>query len=192
MDSDFMERIASSAKNQSSFLWHVNWPEYEDKAFLEQSVLRYEMMLALMKRHPQQFIVPTYDIDNIWHTHLAFPSKYIEDCRKLAGREINHDDDVGHDRAVGGFLSKSVAKTELLWNAFFATPWRKKGGMYRGEPPTWYWSDRLRASALPQPAVMERTAPTLRLADLHTIEIVGRAFGTAGSTEVHALRRRMR
>ena len=190
LDFDFAERIVSSAKNQSSFLWHVNWPEYEDDSFLEDSVQRYGMMLALMNQHPGQFIVPTYDIDIIWHTHLAFPCRYIEDCRRLAGRDVNHDDQVGEDRSPGGFLTTSTAKTELLWNSTFSSPWRKEGGMYRGEPPSWYWSDRHRASALPRvpqqapkPDLPAESTLGLFLAR-HVIGVVGRAFGTDGITEV--------
>ena len=190
MDSDFVDRIVLSAKNQSSFLWHVNWPEYEDGSFLEDSVHRYEMMLALMKKHPGTFIVPTYDIDNIWHTHLAFPCRYMEDCRRLAERVVNHDDKVGEDRSPSGFLTTSTAKTELLWNSTFNSTWRKKGGMYRGEPPSWYWSDRQRASALPRefpPRKQDHPIQDFTLGRFftrHVVEVVGRAFGTDGMTEV--------
>jgi hypothetical protein len=190
IDADFLERIASSAKNQSSFLWHVNWPEYEDNAFLEESVQRYESMLVLMKKHPKQFIVPTYDIDNIWHTHLAFPYRYIADCSRIAGREINHYEVGGHDRSSGGFLSKSTAKTEQLWNEAFNSPWRKKGALFRGTPPSWYWSDRRRAAARPMLSVPPlqdlQSKPALGHLTQYAIEIVGRAFGTATNTEVSA------
>jgi hypothetical protein len=176
VDCDFLERIISSAKNQSSFLWHINWPEYEDSAFLEESVDRYEKMLHLMKKHPNQFIVPTYDIENIWRTHLAFPSRYIEDCRRLVGREINHNDD------CGSFLSISCTQTELLWNDTFVSPWKKNGAMFRGDPPSWYWGDRLRAATRPgplSPPTSDRTAePAIGLIAHYAVQVVGRAFGT--------------
>jgi hypothetical protein len=187
IDTDFLQRIESSAENQSSFLWQVNWPEYEHCAFLEESVRRYEMMLELMKKHPRQFIVPTYDIDNIWHTHLAFPSRYKADCKRIAGREINHDDSV-NDRSSGSFLNKSSAETERLWNETFSTPWRKKGAMFRGKPPSWYWSDRRQAAA--RPVLVEPSLPNLQTEHnlgyfaQCAIAVIGRAFGTAGNTEV--------
>jgi hypothetical protein len=186
VDGDLAERIASSAMNRSSFFWHVNWPEYYDAAFLEESVNRYVMMLRLMNDHPKQFIVPTYDIDNIWHTHLAFPCRYIEDCRRLARREINHHDDAGLDRSSGGFLSTSTLETEQLWNATYDSTWRKAGGMHRGEPPCWFWSDRQRAAA-PFNTELPSPAPSLNSLTRYAVHVIGRAFGTAVSTEVCAL-----
>ena len=177
IDTDFMERIISSAKNKSSFLWHVNWPEYEDGIFLEESVERYEMMLLLMTKNPTQFIVPTYDIDNIWHTHLAFPSRYIEDCRKVVGH------DVGTDRSSGSLLSQCSATTESLWNETFSCPWRNEGAMSRGEPPSWYWSDRRRAAARPGPALPSSASRFTRSA----VEVVGLAFGNEGGIEVRSM-----
>ncbi len=38
------------------------WNEYEDREFLEAAVRRYTLMLMLMKKYPDEFIVPTYDV----------------------------------------------------------------------------------------------------------------------------------
>ena len=45
-------------------------------------------------------------VDNMWHTHLAFPCQYLADCRGIAGRTIHDDDDVGHDRSPSSFLAE--------------------------------------------------------------------------------------
>jgi hypothetical protein len=177
-----MERIESSAKNQSSFLWHVRWREYGDQKFLEDAAARYEMMLKLMREHPTTFIVPTYDIDVIWHTHLAFPCRYLTDCHRIAGRAINHDDGVGHDRSPAGFLITSAARTEKLWAAAFSSAWRKEGAMHRGEPPPWFWSDRARAAAAP-PAAPPPVSQAAGLFRNYVVQVVGRAFGALDSDE---------
>ncbi len=184
VEEEFLERISASARSQSKFLWHVRWPEYDNTEFLEESVTRYEMMLRLMKENPTQFIVPTYDIDNIWHTHLAFPCRYVEDCCRLVGRPVHHDDDVGHDRSSTSFLKASSINTERLWQSSFGTAWRKEGGMYRGEPPVWYWADRLRATAPVRSTAQAADQPALNFTS--AITILGRAFGTAGDSEVRA------
>ena len=62
IDAELVQRISTSAKNQSSFLWHVRWEEYDRQSFLDDSVTRYQMMLRLMKENRNQFIVPTYDM----------------------------------------------------------------------------------------------------------------------------------
>ena len=139
-------RGSRPAARQSKLLWQLRWPEYDDTKFLDDSLCRYQMMLNLMRLHPDQFIVPTYDIDNIWHTHLAYPARYFADCLRVVGHDVGHDDSE-NDRSEGSKLRVSAKKTELLWNAEFPSRWRKQGAMYRGEPPDWYWSDRERAAA---------------------------------------------
>ena len=181
VEGDFFERISVSARNQSKFLWHTRWPEYDGTVFLEESVTRYQMMLRLMKENPAQFIVPTYDIDNIWHTHLAFPCRYIKDCCRIVGRSIHHDDDVGNDRSATSFLKASTIKTEELWQSTFGTPWKKEGCMHRGEPPAWYWANRFRAATPAWPIAQAADKPILTLR--YAVEIFGHAFGTAGDSE---------
>ena len=105
--SDFRSRVVKSAQQQSSLLWHLRWPEYDDALFLEESVDRYKAMLTLMGKHPNDFIVPTYDIDNMWHTHMAFPGQYLVDCLRIAGRSIGHDDS-DSDRSLGSKLQVCV------------------------------------------------------------------------------------
>ena len=142
--------------------------------------MRYKSMLQLMKDHPTQFIVPTYDIDNIWHTHLAFPSSYHEYCIEMTGHKIHHDDDVGNDRSPGSFLLASTAKTEQLWQSTFGSSWRKKGAMYRGEPPAWYWSDRSRGAVMSGLSSPSPSDPLfLSTFNNFVVTIFGRAFGDA-------------
>mmetsp|Transcript_56923 Transcript_56923/g.133483 ORF Transcript_56923/g.133483 Transcript_56923/m.133483 type:complete len:638 (+) Transcript_56923:268-2181(+) len=138
--------VRDCAKRQSAFLWQVMGIKYEDKEFLDAAVLRYVMMLGLMRKHPKSFIVPTYDMDLMWHTHLAFPHFYAADCDKFAGTFIGHDDSV-NDRTEGSKLNLSAAQTRMLYFKAYGCPWEKTGGMYNGEPPAWYWLDRPRAAA---------------------------------------------
>jgi hypothetical protein len=40
-------------------------------------------------------LVPTLDIDLMWHTHMLFPVQYATDCKQITGIPlINHDDEV--------------------------------------------------------------------------------------------------
>eukprot|EP00961_Rhodomonas_salina_P291364 3931943-Rhodomonas_salina.1 len=60
-------------------------------ALLDQ-VLRYVMMLGLtrMWKHPKSFIVPTYYMDLMWHTHLTFPHFYAEGSSRLRQQLLQH------------------------------------------------------------------------------------------------------
>ena len=42
----------------------------------------------LAKAHPGQTLVPTLDVDLIWHVHMLSPLDYREDCHALLGREL--------------------------------------------------------------------------------------------------------
>lgn len=47
----------------------VSLPQYQEGPFLQRACHRYQAFLHLMKRSPGSFLVPTYDIDLMWHAH---------------------------------------------------------------------------------------------------------------------------
>ncbi|MTJ55934.1 glycine-rich domain-containing protein-like [Anabaena sp. UHCC 0253] len=56
-----------------------------------QALLRYMMFLFLLNLYPNQNIIPTTEIDQVWHHHILVDvNKYIKDCEMLFGRLINH------------------------------------------------------------------------------------------------------
>jgi hypothetical protein len=36
-------------------------------------------------------LVPTLDVDLIWHTHMLSPLDYRDDCQAILGRVLSHD-----------------------------------------------------------------------------------------------------
>ncbi len=111
---DVSADLVGCAKRQKSFLWQILSPEYQQPGLLARAEDRYVKLLQLAKLHPRSFIVPTYDMDLMWHTHLAFPDKYIADSMSIMGKVFDHDDTV-NDRAEGSKLSISTAETRKLW-----------------------------------------------------------------------------
>merc|ERR1712125_224536 len=89
-----------------------------------------------------QVIVPTYPIDLMWHTHiLSSTYGYHQDCRKITGSTLNHDDNFGDgDRTVGKELDMAFNATKQLWKVNYKEDYHVPGGMYRGEPPKEYYS----------------------------------------------------
>jgi len=57
---------------------------------VEQAIARYKMFLLLVYLYPNTTIVPTREIDEVWHKHLSDTRKYREDCELLFGRFIDH------------------------------------------------------------------------------------------------------
>lgn len=54
------------------------------------ALIRYLMFLFLVYLYPNAHIVPTKDIDLVWHTHILDTSKYAADCQLLFGKFIHH------------------------------------------------------------------------------------------------------
>ena len=54
---------------------------------------KYYQFLTLKEDNEELPLVPTFQIDIIWHTHiLSSTSQYIEDCKKIRGKILEHDD----------------------------------------------------------------------------------------------------
>ncbi|CAE7591605.1 GRDP1, partial [Symbiodinium sp. CCMP2456] len=108
-------------------------PHYRDRYFLELAAERYlDKFLELKRQRPDEFWVPTYDIDCIWHAHQLHPWKYEEETAELCGRLLPHDDSV-NDRSSGSQLSDRWEQTKEAWKEIFRDdgPYRS-GSMYRG------------------------------------------------------------
>ena len=126
--------IIAAASRQASFYYQVSLPHYEDKNFLEHSILRYKQFLFIKTRVEQDFLVPCYDIDLIWHTHLLNPVAYKEDMVRIFGELFNHDDSV-NDRSKDSKLDKAGKETDENWSTFYNEGFSLSGSMYRGKPP---------------------------------------------------------
>ncbi|KAF9034107.1 hypothetical protein BJ165DRAFT_1534302 [Panaeolus papilionaceus] len=101
----------------------LNWtapsfPDKSDMRILPHAVARYHAFLDLMATHPGTMLVPTLDIDLVWHTHQLMSSNYVDDCTKYVGRFVDHD-----DKVEGIRLSTSFDQTGFLWRNRFKVPY---------------------------------------------------------------------
>ena len=85
--------VLASAQRQSTFLWQVSGPKYADEEFLQEGLENYHRFVTLMAhKDTGQMLVPTYQIDLMWHTHLlANFAAYNQDCVEIMGTTLNHD-----------------------------------------------------------------------------------------------------
>lgn len=51
---------------------------------------RYRNFLYLCGLYRGQIIVPTHEIDKIWHVHILDTEKYAEDCQEAFGYFLHH------------------------------------------------------------------------------------------------------
>lgn len=141
--------LAASARRQGGFLWQVLPRRYADADFLRVARDRYLKFLGLRRARPDCFLVPTYDIDLAWHAHLSLPSAYTSDTAALCGGRLFPHDDSVDDRTPGAKLDVCHRDTEALWSlAYPGSTHGRDGGMWRGDPPDWYWSAAWRPECL--------------------------------------------
>ena len=54
---------------------------------------RYKTFLFISYLYPQTLLVPTPEIDRVWHVHILHTRQYRQDCQMLFGRFIDHEPD---------------------------------------------------------------------------------------------------
>jgi hypothetical protein len=64
-------------------------PQHFSKSIIR-SIADYLEFLYLVDRHPDLRLVPTVEVDQVWHHHILDTRKYAEDCQILFGRFIHH------------------------------------------------------------------------------------------------------
>lgn len=80
--------LLESCERQATFLWQVSQINLDDNEFLLQGVENYYKFVSLMKKGDKRprFLVPTYQIDLMWHTHILNSIRmYHKDCMKITG-----------------------------------------------------------------------------------------------------------
>ena len=78
--------VIESCQRQAAFLWQVSQGSFHNDTFLAQGVENYYKFMSLMKRGEDRprFLVPTYQIDLMWHTHILSSIKnYHKDCTNV-------------------------------------------------------------------------------------------------------------
>ena len=133
-ESKIMYNNIEAASRQKSFCYQFSLPHYRDTKFFETSLERYKKFLHLKQELPDEFIVPCYDIDLIWHSHQLNPRAYKTDMMTHIGHLFNHDDTVT-DRNEGSKLYNADLKTREHWRNIYDEGFATFGAMYRGPPP---------------------------------------------------------
>lgn len=57
---------------------------------VEGAIAHYKMFLHLLFLYPNSTIVPTQEIDQVWHQHILDTRKYAQDCEWLFGYFVHH------------------------------------------------------------------------------------------------------
>lgn len=83
------------------------------KEDVKSAISLYEMFLCLHFLFPNTELVPTPEIDRVWHIHILLnTAKYIQDCQRLYGYILHHysssDDNLEISQQVAFSLTKHL------------------------------------------------------------------------------------
>jgi hypothetical protein len=86
----------------------------------EFAVSQYKKFLFLNALYPDQELVPTREVDDVWHVHILDTEKYRNDCQYLFGRFLDHYPYSGlkGQQDEDKHLSKFELSQTLLQNLF--------------------------------------------------------------------------
>jgi len=134
--------LVASAERQSTFLWQVSDFHFQETDFLQDGVKRYYQFLKLPGKQGQS-LVPTFQIDLMWHTHILVSlQKYHNDCVKIRGEKLEHDDSL-HDHTSSNKLDKAFQQTAKVWKETYGCDYVVPVGTYRDELPSTFYDRRL-------------------------------------------------
>lgn len=108
---DNVERQRVFVDKMNEHLW-IRSPALQGT--MQRAVERYENYLELFKLYPGKMLVPTLDIDLVWHTSQLSPAAYKASMEVRSGRFINHDDKIGKSKlAVGNDETQTLYRTRF-------------------------------------------------------------------------------
>jgi hypothetical protein len=82
--------LEAAVKRQATFCHMLLRGSYQALGFLQQAKMRYSKFLELCRASPGSTVVPMYDIDLMWHTHISLSASYHPDCQRIFGKVGGH------------------------------------------------------------------------------------------------------
>lgn len=121
VDRDFL--VALSAIDFGPIAFKLMNPEEGEPwslARATKAIEQYRRFLFLSKHYPNHRIVPSREVDQVWHNHILDTAKYREDCNTLFGKFMDHWPYFGmKDEAEREELNNAFADTQALMEAHF-------------------------------------------------------------------------
>lgn len=120
------EALACLEKLKSLQLWSIAAYLTDSKKgcgwTLEQAlraIERYKTFLFISFLYPQFLLVPTPEIDRVWHVHILHTRQYCNDCQRLFGRFIHHEPDSELEgKSPQSNFAQAFAQTQALLALF--------------------------------------------------------------------------
>jgi len=202
----FSIELVGAVLRQGSFvkkIHNLGWtsPSYfekrEDAAALHYAIVRYHAFLDLLSSSQHMLVVPTLDIDLVWHSHQLSGPRYHKDCKTNIGRYIDHDDKVEQFH-----LSDAFDSTCRAWEKRYGMSYTQCGcplpgntiGQRLARLVTHAGSKHYPLSRLAPPADQPEILAASHPSDHNTVAVLGLPSNTTAKAqrETKAFRRRER
>lgn len=88
----------------------------------QMAINRYKLFLCLKSFYPAAILVPTQEIDAVWHTHIEVNLlKYTQDCDFLFGYLLNHCSAIEQEQnqETHQIYEQAFSTTKALFEEFF-------------------------------------------------------------------------
>jgi hypothetical protein len=109
------------------------------QASLQKLLERYKNFWRLAKQHPDQPLVPSPEIDDMWHLHMLHPVAYYRDCMDYFGAILDHNPGFGQATEQKREIKELFEKTALLYEDSFSEKYHRlrdcHGGLLVGIKP---------------------------------------------------------
>lgn len=103
--------LACGHTDRNQIAW-LQSPEAEPT--IARFLIKYDRFFSIMASKPDQVVVPTVDIDLIWHTHQLSPRQYYKFTVAKIGLFVDHHDKVDEDK-----LSEAFEWTTKTYQAMY-------------------------------------------------------------------------
>ena len=93
----------------------------------------YRKFLALKRLEPDKTrVVPSCDVDEVWHLHILNTRRYAEDCERIFGFYLHHDPSFGETPEGRAALESAWESTAALYRQHFGDDaFRARGEHWR-------------------------------------------------------------
>ncbi|MEO0758316.1 MAG: hypothetical protein AAFY78_15760 [Cyanobacteria bacterium J06648_16] len=117
----FLERLSAIDFGPIAFkLIHAEDQEPWSLERATRAIELYRRFLFLNYLYPDRPIVPSREIDQVWHTHILDTAKYREDCDSLFGQFMDHWPYFGvRDEEDRKALNSAFEETQSLFEKHF-------------------------------------------------------------------------
>lgn len=93
---------------------------WENKKALD-AIKHYKCFIFLCVKYQNFRLVPTKEIDEVWHLHILETRNYMSFCNKFFGEYIHHDTSLGVSQKSKKKLKSRFEKTKELWKLEFSS-----------------------------------------------------------------------